>query len=156
MRYDANPHHRFPTMDFAFILDPLSELKAYKDSSVAMMRELARRGHRIFAVEQGDLFWDAGVTRARARPLELFEDDHAWYREGPADIMRLTDFAAVMMRRTRRSTWSTLFDVPPRMRRTRGRAHLQSPARGPRSQREDGDREIPGLHRSTLVTAIAG
>ena len=86
-------------MDFAFILDPLSELKAYKDSSVAMMRELARRGHRLFAMEQGDLFWDAGVTRARARPLELFEDDHAWYREGAADVMRLTDFAAVIMRK---------------------------------------------------------
>ena len=29
-------------MDFAFILDPLPELKAYKDSSIAMMRALAR------------------------------------------------------------------------------------------------------------------
>ncbi len=86
-------------MDFAFILDPLSELKAYKDSSVAMMRELARRGHQVFAFEQGDLFWDSGVTRARARPLELFEDDHAWYREGSPDVMRLADFAAVIMRK---------------------------------------------------------
>jgi glutathione synthase len=86
-------------MDFAFILDPLSELKAYKDSSVAMMRALARRGHGLFTFEQRELFWDAGVTRARARPLELFDDDHAWYREGPADIMPLTGFGAVIMRK---------------------------------------------------------
>ncbi len=59
-------------MDFAFILDPLPELKAYKDSSIAMMRELARRGHRVYALEQSDLFWDAGITcarRAAARAL---------------------------------------------------------------------------------------
>ncbi len=86
-------------MDIAFILDPLRELKAYKDSSIAMMRELARRGHRIFALEQGDLFWDAGVTRARARPLELFADDHAWHREGPEEVRRLTEFAATIMRK---------------------------------------------------------
>ncbi len=31
-------------MDIAFILDPLPELKAYKDSSIAMMRALERAG----------------------------------------------------------------------------------------------------------------
>ena len=64
-------------MDFAFILDPLHELKAYKDSSIAMMRELARRGHRIFALEPRDLAWTMGVTRANVVPLELHADDHA-------------------------------------------------------------------------------
>ncbi len=39
-------------MDYAFILDPLPELKAYKDSSVAMMRSLAARGHAIYALRQ--------------------------------------------------------------------------------------------------------
>jgi glutathione synthase len=99
MRYDAIPRRPDPIMDIAFILDPLRELKAYKDSSIAMMRELARRGHRVFALEQGDLFWDAGVTRARVRPLELFADDHAWHREGPAEVRRLTEFAATIMRK---------------------------------------------------------
>lgn len=86
-------------MEFAFILDPLRELKAYKDSSIAMMRELARRGHRIFALEQADLFWDAGVTRARVRPLELFADNHHWYAEGTEEVRRLAEFAAVVMRK---------------------------------------------------------
>ena len=86
-------------MDFAFILDPLHELKAYKDSSVAMMRELARRGHRIFALEPKDLAWTMGVTRAAVVPLELHADDHAWYRAGAAESWRLADFAAVIMRK---------------------------------------------------------
>lgn len=86
-------------MDVAFILDPLPELKAYKDSSIAMMRELARRGHRLFALEQGDLFWDEGRTCGRARPLEVTADDHDWYRAGDPALRELADFSAVMMRK---------------------------------------------------------
>ncbi len=86
-------------MDFAFILDPLPALKAYKDSSVAMMRALSTRGHRVFALTPGDLGWEQGVTRAQVRPLELFDDDHDWYRTGDAQLVRLADVDAVMMRK---------------------------------------------------------
>ena len=86
-------------MDFAFILDPLPELKAYKDSSIAMMRALERHGHRIFALEQGDLYWDAGVTRGSAQPLTLSADNHDWYRAGEQETRPLKDFAAVIMRK---------------------------------------------------------
>src|SRR5512139_803699 len=86
-------------MDFAFVVDPLPSLKAYKDSSVAMMRALAARGHRVFALEQGDVVWDRGTVRARVRPLEVRDDDHDWYREGEAASRRLADFAAVLMRK---------------------------------------------------------
>ncbi len=37
--------------------------------------------------------------RARARPLEVRDDDHDWYREGEAVSRRLADFAAVTMRK---------------------------------------------------------
>jgi glutathione synthase len=86
-------------MDFAFILDPLPSLKAYKDSSVAMMRALAKRGHRVLALEPSELRWEEGTTRAAMRPLELRDDDHDWYREGDTRIARLADVDAVMMRK---------------------------------------------------------
>ena len=41
-------------MKLAFILDPLEQLKAYKDSSIAMMRAAARRGHQVFAIQRED------------------------------------------------------------------------------------------------------
>ena len=86
-------------MDFAFVLDPLPLLKAYKDSSVAMMRALDARGHRVFALEQSDIYWRDGATRAKARLLTLSADDHDWYAERAAEDRALQDFAAVMMRK---------------------------------------------------------
>jgi len=86
-------------MDFAFVLDPLPLLKAYKDSSVAMMRALRDRGHALWWLEQGDMRWEHGTTRARVRRLEVRDDDHDWYRKGPDDVRRLADFAAVVMRK---------------------------------------------------------
>jgi glutathione synthase len=86
-------------MDYAFILDPLPDLKSYKDSSVAMMRALAARGHRLFALEQSDIFWEARGTRARVIPLTLGPDDHDWYSIGEPQERPLRDFAAVVMRK---------------------------------------------------------
>jgi len=86
-------------MDFAFVLDPLPVLKAYKDSSIAMMRALAARGHRVFALEQADIYWQDGATRARTRALELHADDHHWYTAGAVDERPLASFGAVMMRK---------------------------------------------------------
>ena len=51
-------------MDYAFILDPLPDLKAYKDSSVAMMRSLAARGH----AKPGRLHATASAGRPRSLP----------------------------------------------------------------------------------------
>ncbi len=86
-------------MDYAFILDPLPDLKAYKDSSIAMMRALAARGHAIYALQQSDLFWEARGTRARVVPLSLKPDDHDWYTAGAPEDRALKDFAAVLMRK---------------------------------------------------------
>src|ERR1700737_1176226 len=52
-------------MEVAFIIDPLASLKAYKDTSVAMMRALQARGAAPFVLETADLFWTASAKPAR-------------------------------------------------------------------------------------------
>jgi glutathione synthase len=87
-------------MDFAFIVDPLPHLKAYKDSSIAMMRALAARGHAVYALAQADVWWEDGATKARGVRLELHADDHHWYTAASEPEERaLKDFAAVLMRK---------------------------------------------------------
>ena len=47
-------------MDLLFIIDPVESLKAYKDSTVTMMRAAQARGHVVWACEQGALEWRDG------------------------------------------------------------------------------------------------
>jgi glutathione synthase len=82
-----------------FVVDPLDELKAYKDSSVAMMRELTRRGHGVFACTPGELALRDGKVGAHASELDLLSDNDIWYENRGASMRPLTGFDAVLMRK---------------------------------------------------------
>ena len=86
-------------MDIAFIVDPLDTLKAYKDSSIAMMRAAASRGHTIHALEQVDLVWRGGRVTANAVPLTIHADNTHWHDAGTAAVTALDEFDAVLMRK---------------------------------------------------------
>ncbi len=87
-------------MRFAFILDPLESLKAYKDSSIAMMRAAQAAGHAVWAIQQPAIHWSAlhGVC-AEAVHLGMLDDDTEWFAEIDRHIVPLRDFAAVVMRK---------------------------------------------------------
>ena len=85
-------------MKFAFILDPLESLKAYKDSSVAMMRCAARRGHEIWAIGREGLAWRDGRVTAAARQLAVTGDDAGWFGVTAEATQPLTAWDAVLMR----------------------------------------------------------
>lgn len=85
-------------MEFAFILDPLPSLKACKDSSIAMMRAAARRGHGVHAIQREALSWRDGIVSATATRLAIADDDGAWYQEREKQNRLLTAFDAVVMR----------------------------------------------------------
>lgn len=86
-------------MKIAFLADPLSGFKIYKDSTFAMMREAARRGHRLYAFEQRHLVLEEGVVTAEATEITLTGDADDWYREGDTDTVPLSDFDAVIQRK---------------------------------------------------------
>ena len=86
-------------MKLAFVLDPLPLIKAYKDSSVAMMREAARRGHEIHALEPGDMYVRDGAVSAGVRKLDVSKDDKAWYRAAEPHVTALASFDCVLMRK---------------------------------------------------------
>lgn len=86
-------------MRILFITDPLSTFKTYKDSTYAMMAEAAARGHQLFWCLQSQLSLSGQVVEAVAHPLELTGDSDDWYRSGAAELVPLTDFDAVLMRK---------------------------------------------------------
>jgi glutathione synthase len=87
-------------MRLAFVVDPLGDLKAYKDSSIAMMREAARRGHSIFAFEARAMYVLRSEVRALAQQIEVRGDNERWYSPlgDPVDV-HLADFERVFMRK---------------------------------------------------------
>ncbi len=84
-------------MKLLFVVDPLANLKSYKDSSVAMMRAAAARGHAVFACEARQLCVVDGLARAACTRLDVRADDD-WYRVRESADCALYDFDAVVMR----------------------------------------------------------
>ncbi|HVO08555.1 MAG TPA: glutathione synthase [Burkholderiaceae bacterium] len=88
-------------MSLLFVADPLEAFKPYKDSTFAMMREAARRGHELWACEVGDLVWRRGarVVARRARAITLTGDAGAWFDVVSERELALADTRAVLMRK---------------------------------------------------------
>jgi glutathione synthase len=86
-------------MKLGFVVDPLDQLKPYKDSSIAMMREAARRGHEIDAFEAREMFVREGSVRATTRSLHLFPDNDPWHQAGADRDAALSEFDALFMRK---------------------------------------------------------
>ncbi len=87
-------------MKLAFIVDPLDEFKIYKDSTYAIMREAATRGHELYAMQQNDLAWHKGTVSGRATRLHLTGQEGAtWFALEPAVETALKAYGAVLMRK---------------------------------------------------------
>ncbi len=86
-------------MKIAFLADPLSGFKTYKDSTFAMMAEASKRGHHIFAFEQKDMALESGRVTAEVKRVELTGDAHDWYRIRETKAAGLQEFDAVVMRK---------------------------------------------------------
>ncbi len=102
-------------MHILFVADPLETFKIYKDSTFAIMREAARRGHRISHCGPQDLRWQQGeattafvrdltlLPEALSRPIGQHVDLHEWYsaEQTPPNerAVAVKDFSAVVMRK---------------------------------------------------------
>ncbi len=86
-------------MQMLFVADPLEGFKIHKDTTFAMMREAAARGHQLLACRAQDLSWQRGSrVMAQARRITLTGDLVQWFNaEAPAPIA-LADIDVVLMR----------------------------------------------------------
>ena len=86
-------------MKLLFVADPLESFKTYKDSTFAMMREAASRGHELLACEAKDLSWQrGGQVSALSRQFTLTGDAHDWFAPEVHRVVTLRDVDAVLMR----------------------------------------------------------
>lgn len=94
------------SLKLGFVIDPLDSLKAWKDSSVAMMRAAEKHGHEVYAIEAHTLGWrspegeqHSGGVYGEVINIHPRPDDHDWYRETGRAWRALRAFDAVIMRK---------------------------------------------------------
>lgn len=85
-------------MRLVFILDPLDKLQAYKDTSLAIMREAIQRGHEVFIALQSDIFLRNEQVRLRVHGFR-FAETHAWFELDDCQECKPSEFDAVLMRK---------------------------------------------------------
>ena len=56
------------------VMDPISEITVYKDSTLAMLLAAQARGWSIQYMELKDLYFRDGACHARMRPLVVRDD----------------------------------------------------------------------------------
>jgi glutathione synthase len=85
--------------DIGVVMDPISAINFKKDTSLALLWAARDRGWRLWYMEQSSLYLDAGLARARMRPLEVREDANNFYTLGDDEDRDLADLDAILMRK---------------------------------------------------------
>ncbi len=83
----------------AVVMDPISQIKFAKDSTLAMLLAAQSRGWELLYLEQRDLWLRDGVALGRARPLQVFKDPARWFELGEPQVQRLGEVDALLMRK---------------------------------------------------------
>ena len=81
------------------VMDPISQVKVTKDSSMAMMFEAQKRGYEIYYMEMKDLYLDRGQARASTQKLSVFDDTKHWYELSDQQDIALHELDAILMRK---------------------------------------------------------
>ncbi|MCU4159010.1 glutathione synthase [Acidiphilium sp. AL] len=79
-------------------MDPMDSIDIDGDSSFALMLEAQKRGHRLWHYLVRDMWLEAGVLRARVRPVSVRREPGAHYTIGEPEIVDLSTMDVVLMR----------------------------------------------------------
>lgn len=81
------------------VMDPIDRINFKKDTTLGLLWAARDRGWTLHYLEQADLYLDGGTTRARMRPLTVFDAADGFYQlEDPVD-RDLAELDAVLMRK---------------------------------------------------------
>ncbi|MEY8252115.1 MAG: glutathione synthase [Colwellia sp.] len=81
------------------VMDPISQVKVEKDSSMAMMLEAQKRGYELYYMEMKDLYLEQGQCRATTHKVKVFDDSEHWYELSDPQDIAVSELDAVLMRK---------------------------------------------------------
>ena len=80
-------------------MDPISQIKVYKDSTFAMLLEAQRRHYQLYYFEQSDLYTKNNIAYAQVRELKVKDDPTQWYELGKPYPLPLEKLDTILMRK---------------------------------------------------------
>jgi glutathione synthase len=81
------------------VMDPISGIKSYKDSTFAMLLEAQRRGHELLYMETTDLSIKDGVAMGHMRKLSVRDNRDDWFTLGESMHRELAVLDILLMRK---------------------------------------------------------
>ncbi|MFT6834352.1 MAG: glutathione synthase [Francisellaceae bacterium] len=86
-------------MKILFIIDPIENLIAYKDTTVMMMQETSRRGWETYISTLDEMLIHDGNAYTYSTPVTPNNDPKNWYELGKTEKFSSTEFDIIMMRK---------------------------------------------------------
>ncbi len=83
----------------AVVMDPISGIVTYKDSTFAMLLEAQRRGHELWYMEPSDLTMRDGLALGHMRPLSVTDRNEDWFTLGESQNLELGGMDFLLMRK---------------------------------------------------------
>jgi len=80
-------------------MDPIQDIKPYKDTSLAFLLEAQRRGWDIRYFEMHDLYLRDGIAHGHGHDLTVRDDRNSWFTLGDAVDLALGELDAILMRK---------------------------------------------------------
>ena len=83
----------------AMVMDPLAGIKAYKDTSLAILLAAQRLGAELFALDTPDLFLRDAAAYGVCTRVRVRDDRRRWFDALETATHALTDFDVILMRK---------------------------------------------------------
>ncbi len=87
------------SVKLAVVMDPIQEISAKKDSTLAMLLAAQNKGWSLSYIEQTGLYLDNGVAMAESSSLSVEKDMQSWFSLGDSIRQALSDFDVILMRK---------------------------------------------------------
>ena len=81
------------------VMDPISGITTYKDSTFAMLLEAQRRGHEIWYMEPSDLTIRGGVALGHMKRLSVRDNNNDWFTLSASENRELATLDILLMRK---------------------------------------------------------
>ncbi|MEM7764828.1 MAG: glutathione synthase [Pseudomonadota bacterium] len=87
------------TLNIGVVMDPIESIAPYKDSTMAMMLEVQRRGHQLKTMQQSDLSVENGTAYGYQTVMQVTDNRDDWFTAGESNVQPLADLDVILMRK---------------------------------------------------------